>query len=310
MNKKFNPLVSVVIPTFNRKHFLETALNSLYRQTYKNLEIIIVDDASSDGTSDFVTKEMKKDSRIQYIHHARNQGGGKARNTGINAAYGDYVTFLDSDDEYLPEKIAKQVNAARDLPNDRAQVIQCQILMIRDGKPRFRPPIPIKGQDQSAADYLFLGGGQSYTPTLMVSTAHAKRILYNEKLPKLQDVDFFIRIFDGNPAYTLVPEQLATYNYFHRDNQISGSVPPYNIMKKWADSLGDRLDSRTSAFVNVNLLAFYASHERKHLTVLSALSEGARYGVIQERNAKILLARTLLPKRLYHSLKSSFRNIA
>lgn len=102
-----NPGVSVIIPTYNRAQLLRKAILSVLEQTCKDFEIIIVDDASTDKTRE-VVKEFD-DKRIRYIYHDKNQGGAAARNTGIKAAKGEYIAFLDSDDEWLPHKLKKQI---------------------------------------------------------------------------------------------------------------------------------------------------------------------------------------------------------
>lgn len=109
MNKK----VSVIIPTYKRSEFLERAIESALNQTYTNIEIIIVDD--NDPNSSFridTEKKMEKyqaNTKIRYIKNKSNLGGALARNEGIFKATGDFITFLDDDDIYLPEKIAIQV---------------------------------------------------------------------------------------------------------------------------------------------------------------------------------------------------------
>ncbi len=104
-----NRLVSVVIPTFNRAELIERALYSVLSQTYSNLEVIIVDDASSDNTQDQIQTSQQADHRIQYIRHESNRGAQAARNTGIRAAKGEYIAFLDSDNEWLPGKLQRQM---------------------------------------------------------------------------------------------------------------------------------------------------------------------------------------------------------
>lgn len=92
--------VSVVIPVYNVKPYLERCVNSVLRQTYKDLEIILVDDGSTDGSGELCDDIATRDQRIQVIHQ-KNQGLSGARNTGIRQAQGDYIIFMDSDDEWL-----------------------------------------------------------------------------------------------------------------------------------------------------------------------------------------------------------------
>src|SRR5215469_600238 len=100
------PRVSVVIPLFNRARTIERALASVQRQSFSDLEIVVVDDASSDGGAD---KIAGLDPRLRILRHPANRGAAAARNTGINAARGEYVAFLDSDDEWLPAKLTTQL---------------------------------------------------------------------------------------------------------------------------------------------------------------------------------------------------------
>ena len=105
MKSKSNPLVSIIVPTYNRAGVLSRAIRSIFSQTYSNIEIIIVDDASCDDTGNVVESFM--DDHIHYIRHDKNQGGSASRNTGIRSAKGSFIAFLDDDDEWLPEKLEK-----------------------------------------------------------------------------------------------------------------------------------------------------------------------------------------------------------
>lgn len=110
MEKK---LVTVCITTFNRKEFLLDALNSILDQTYENLDVIIVDDCSTDGTRELIeTKILGIDARIRYLRHETNKGLAAARNTAIASAYGEYFTFCDDDDQWLPEFVEEFVKIA------------------------------------------------------------------------------------------------------------------------------------------------------------------------------------------------------
>lgn len=110
-----NPRVSVVIPTYKREtKYLLRAIDSIKNQTYKNTEIVIVDDNQPESeyrkTSIEFMKRYKNDPDVIYYVNEKNLGGSLARNNGIEAATGEYITFLDDDDEYLPNKIEKQLN--------------------------------------------------------------------------------------------------------------------------------------------------------------------------------------------------------
>ena len=117
------PTVSVIIPTYNRAHLLPRALESVLAQTFEDLEVLVVDDGSTDGTEAVVTGY---DDRVRYLRQPQNAGVSAARNRGLREARGEFVAFLDSDDEWFPEKLARQVERFRELP-DRVGLLYCGV---------------------------------------------------------------------------------------------------------------------------------------------------------------------------------------
>lgn len=102
-------MISIIIPTYNRSVLLTRAVNSVLSQTYLDWELLIIDDGSTDNTRDVVGEYVKKDNRVKYFYK-ENGGQGSARNIGLKNVRGTYVAFLDSDDEWLSEKLEKQVS--------------------------------------------------------------------------------------------------------------------------------------------------------------------------------------------------------
>ena len=109
-----NPLVSVIIPTYNRSEYLAESIKSVIEQTYKNIEVIVVDDGSTDSTSVLMSYFTKIDPRIKYIKKEINDGIAKTRNYGISLSKGEYISVHDSDDFMMPKKIAKSVRKLLD----------------------------------------------------------------------------------------------------------------------------------------------------------------------------------------------------
>jgi glycosyltransferase involved in cell wall biosynthesis len=108
-----NPLVSVIIPAYNAARFIRGAVESVFDQGYSPLELIVVDDGSTDGTADVLAPYH---SRLRYVAQA-NQGIGGARNRGIQEAQGDLIAFLDADDQWLPGKLDQQVRCLQAQPH-------------------------------------------------------------------------------------------------------------------------------------------------------------------------------------------------
>lgn len=108
------PKVSVIIPTYNRAEFLRSAIRSVLDQSVQDFEIVIVDDGSKDNTEEIV--RSFNDKRIKYIHHETNKGAAGSRNTGLMHSNGEYIAFLDDDDEWLPEKLKMGVDLLENSP--------------------------------------------------------------------------------------------------------------------------------------------------------------------------------------------------
>lgn len=125
-------LVSVIIPTYKRNTTLERAIVSVEKQTYNNIEIIVVDDnAEFLNYREENKKIVAKHDNVIFIENKKNLGGGLSRNEGIKYAKGEFIAFLDDDDEYLPEKIEKQYELYKKLNNDNIAMIYCYANMIR-----------------------------------------------------------------------------------------------------------------------------------------------------------------------------------
>lgn len=125
-----NEKVSAIVTTHNRLNYLKKAINSIENQTYKNIEIIVVDDGSSDGTNEYCLSKKN----IKYIHIPKkdHKNGNYARNLGIKASIGKYIAFLDDDDEWYPDKIEKQV--AKINENKRYGVVYTgRVVQVNDG---------------------------------------------------------------------------------------------------------------------------------------------------------------------------------
>jgi len=117
------PSVSVVIPTYNRLGTLPRALESVLRQTYDDIEVIVVDDCSADGSWEYL--QSISDPRLRVVRHETNRGGSAARNTGIKAARADLIAFQDSDDEWLVTKLATQIEEYRRVNSSEFGAIYC-----------------------------------------------------------------------------------------------------------------------------------------------------------------------------------------
>lgn len=184
-------LVSVVIPIFNRESTIERAVNSVLNQTYKNIEVIVVDDASTDRSVETVRRI--RDDRIRIICLMNNQGANHARNEGIQVAKGEYIAFQDSDDEWLPTKLEVQMDY---MLKNNLQAVFCPYYLVDGYSVRQVPSKQTMAYMQGRLVREVLHERNVVgTPTLLVHRKVIEHVgMFDEKLPRFQDYDFAIRI--------------------------------------------------------------------------------------------------------------------
>jgi glycosyltransferase involved in cell wall biosynthesis len=178
------PLVSVVLTSYNRKLLVERALLSILNQSYKNLQIIIIDDASTDGTIEVLAKYANIDPRIELVLKSENKGLSHSRNLGVNKCKGKYIAFIDDDDSWLDsEKITLQVN------NFKPNSINCGAIINSDDQIQTQK-LPTNWRKQ-----LIYRNGFIHTSTVMLLTSHViKAKGFDKKLTKGIDSDLYRRL--------------------------------------------------------------------------------------------------------------------
>jgi len=213
------PLISVIIPTYNRAALLPRAVKSVLDQTHRNIEVIVVDDCSTDSTDEVVKSIV--DERLKYVRLERNSGGSAARNKGVEIAQGEYIAFLDSDDEWLPQKLERQLAVFRAGPKDLG-LVYCGLDWIGgidDGHqawPRARGRVFRK---QLFDDHI-LG-----TPTWLIrrSCLHDPRVgLFDEDMPSRQDYDMSLRI--ARVYRVDYVDEIMVHVYFDSENRTTDDL--------------------------------------------------------------------------------------
>ncbi len=183
------PEVSVIVPTYNYAHFIEDCLKSIFAQTYNDFEVIVVDDGSTDHTSK-VLAAYRKD--IHYIYQ-ENKGLPAARNTGIKASKGKYLAFLDSDDLWLPEKLAEQVRIIRE--DSDMGIIFSDANAFQEGTILRES---ILKEEKICTGFCFqrlFMGNYLIMPTVLIrKSCLTKSGLFDETLTAVEDYDLWLRI--------------------------------------------------------------------------------------------------------------------
>lgn len=195
--KKSNPLVSVIIPTFERPDSLQRTINSVLNSTYKEVEIIVVDDNNAGDicrreTEEIMNNYLESFKNIKYIKHKANKNGSAARNTGIRSSEGKYIMFLDDDDEFLEKKIEAQVLTLESKDNSWG-ACYTKYVDLRDGKIVSKSAENQEGNlliNELARNFFVHAGSNLMVRRNVVLEVNG----FDESFIRNQDVEFLIRI--------------------------------------------------------------------------------------------------------------------
>ena len=233
-----SPLVSIIIPNFNKESFVKETLLSLEAQSYKNFEVIIVDDASTDNSVGIIQDFIKNDSRFQLIQQPLSRGGSMARNLGFAVAKGEYVIFLDSDDLISPLCLENRVNeflrSKSDLLDFIISPMECFKHRIGDTHEKWLP----RSADNHLLDFLSHHiSWQTMQPIWRYSFLEALKFEgnsgpFDDEYPRLQDVEMHTRALLAGGRYKILEDAVPDCYYridlqragASRENQLSRQI--------------------------------------------------------------------------------------
>lgn len=209
------PLVSVVVPTYNRPEPLRRAVESVRAQTYGNVELIVVDDCSPTPARQVLADVPTDGFDTRYIRHAENRGANAARNNGIEAASGEFVAFLDDDDEWEPTKTERQVAAFEESGPDVGVVYNGMRVVYPD-----REQVVTSTVDGNVTTDILAGRSLAPFSTVMVRASVIERAgLPDERFPSWQDREWYLRLSE-HCLFESLPEPL-TIRHKTRDDRIA-----------------------------------------------------------------------------------------
>jgi len=233
------PKISAIIPTYNRAKLLPRVIKSVLDQTFQDFELIVVDDGSTDNTKEVVEKFQKEDPRIKYIWQENSGGPAKPINTGIKNSSGKYIAILESDDEWLPEKLEKQVEILEKFQN--VGLVSCYAMKIFPNGKKIIYKTPFSGilRKEDWKKYWQLWGILSLSTVLIRKESIEKVGLLDEKLKITADVDFYLRFIKQFDFYFL---PIILINYYQNEESQSRKdfwitqIPEYEyILEKYKE---------------------------------------------------------------------------
>ena len=296
--------VSIIIPTYNRAYLVGRAINSILNQTFQDFEIIVVDDGSTDNTED-VVKRLGNGS-INYIKHKENKGRSAARNSGIKAAKGEFIAFQDSDDEWLPEKLEKQIEAFKNVLPEIGGVYT-GFWRIESNKKSYVPSNKFAKKEGDIYGALLKENFIGIPVTLIKKECFKKVGLFDEKLPALEDWELWIRI-SKYYQFKYVAEPL-TISYCQADSisiDSNSLIEAYKlILKSHFDEMKKNKKDLGEHYCNIgNLLC--SNREIK---------QGRRYFMKAVRtcplsiNFRLVAAISLLGEGTYDKMRKFYRKL-
>lgn len=213
------PLVSAVIPTYNRPSYLRKAVESVRDQTYDSIELVVVDDHSEEpAREELAEMELNRFVDVTCIRHEENRGVNGARNTGIDVAAGEFVAFLDDDDRWVPEKIERQVARFRDTGDD-VGVVYTGVRNIKADRTHEMIPPAVEGDITKALLCRNVVGSMS---VVMVRTELAESVRLDDRFPSWADLEWYVNL-SRHADFERIPEPLVVYES-RSHNRLSADV--------------------------------------------------------------------------------------
>ncbi len=250
MHRAEDILVSVVIPTYSRNDMLSRAVECILAQTHKNLDIIVVDDNPPESeyraSTEQLMKKYESDGRVRYIQNEKNLGGAGARNVGIEAAKGEYIAFLDDDDEYYPEKIEKQLAVFLNSKFDNLALVYCDVAHVGREGTEFQCVIRKRHRGNCLYEAIE-DDCLASTSMWLVKKSYLNAVGNFTIVPCKQDSTVIIKLLEAGYEVDFVPEILCLYRNYKDGTRISfgpkkiqGEELFYELCKKSYDKFTSR----------------------------------------------------------------------
>lgn len=308
--------VSIIIPTYKRSKFLKKAIESVRNQTYKNIEIIVVDDNLQNSeerkTTEKIMEEYSNIEEIVYLKNSINLGGSLSRNKGIERATGKFIAFLDDDDEYMPDKIEKQYNFYKEKFEKKDGFVYCSSLMLDHNLREIPRKIKnINGNKRALLELLKTG----YTSTGCIFIP--KKILLEvqgfEKLDCGQEWYLMLKIIlKGYECYCL-NQKLLKY-YVHEEERISNSLKKlagekylYEIKKVYIEKYPKSIQKELHYFNNIELCILCLKFNKREF--LYYLKKAVSYRLLKKEDIFRVIFNIFFNQKYINKIKKAVKII-
>lgn len=294
-------MISVILPTYNRAHLLRRSIPSVLSQTHEDLELIVVDDGSSDSTRKVVDEFIKEDNRVRYIRHQSNKNLPSTRNTGIRAAKGKLIAFLDDDDEWLRNKLTLQKEALQGLSKKWGGVC-CRYKVINNNK-------SIIPKNSGLSGDLTLPILTQKARISFGSTALIRRKVFNtvgyfdERFMYHEDLDFLLRFFQRYKLAALDKASTLKHGYN------STSAENLAVMKKLLLDKHEDLISSLGREAASTIYAAHWSEVSKLYALQGKVNDSVKY-LKKSISSKIVFDKQVILDRYFRIIIHNLKQIA
>ena len=270
--------------------------------------MVVVDDCSSDNSAK-VALRFGPPGKVRVVRHKSNLGSSAARNTGIMAARGHYVSFLDSDDSWHPEKFGRQVELTLADPNPDMVICITQTVVIRGGGQAGIAPMRAPRPEEPWSEFLYLNGGFAQTNTFFLSRELALRVGFRSKEPPHEDHLFFLDLGGLGVRCLFVPEPLSYWNDDSRQDRLS-LEHRLKRSQRYLDEAGSLMTDQARLAFQVRVLGPLLLKENP-LGAVKVFREAVRIRAVRVHHLLYVVARFALPvttvgilRRMKHRLNS------
>jgi glycosyltransferase involved in cell wall biosynthesis len=294
------PDVSVVIPTRDRPPLVTRAVRSALAQTHDNIEVIVVVDGPDAATTQALA--AIDDPRVRVIELPSSQGAPAARNVGVVQATAEWTAMLDDDDEWLPDKLAVQLDAAKGAP-DPLPIVTCR-LTLRTPRADLSLPRRLPEPGEPLSEYFsvrrgpFHGDGFIQTSTILARTELFRRVPFTVGLRRLQELDWALRALavDG-VGLTIAPESLVMW-YADEDRPRISHESPWRQQLDWLRRSRPLVTPRAYAALAMSVVSSMAAPTHSPRVFWALLREARRYGEPKGMDYLTFLQIWLVPPKL------------
>ncbi len=222
-------VVQIVTPVYNSSKTLKKCLDSLLNQTFRDWQVILVDDASKDNSLELINQYIKADERIKCISLEKNGGSSNARNQALKIIDAEYVAFLDSDDYWEPQMLENMISQAKKYDCD---VVQCRFIYDFPGGRTFLPKGAFSKEQvlegkklRKVYRRMMTGINMNHVCMKLIRSELISGMYFDTSLPTAEDLEFCVRLFDKVKKYSFITDVM--YHYCRYETSLTGSAMPF-----------------------------------------------------------------------------------